>query len=469
MRRSKSPVLRTAIHASAIVWACVALPCQGAAQPAPYPLPFQTRDMVTSGATLHVRVGGSGPAVVLLHGFGDTGDMWTPLALQLVRHHTVVVPDLRGMGLSSRPPTGYDKRSEAADIAALLDSLGIRSADFVTHDIGNMVGFAFASRYPDRIERLVLMDAPIPGVGAWEQLKCSPATWHFTFQGPDEERLVAGRERIFLDRFYNEFAADPRRIDEATRVHYASLYAQPGAMHAALSQFAAFAQDARDNAAALRAIPGGKLATPVLAIGGAKSYGPTMAAVARDAFITVKEQVIPDAGHWLMEEQPAAVIAAVVPFLTRGDAATPDDLESAPPEAIRLTRAEVLARRASLGTRPPGSSNADGVEEIVLRGDPGKPGLYTILLRVPPNSRIAAHSHPDDRMATVIAGDWYFGYGSAFDTQQLKRLTSGSVYAEPARGAHFAMTKDHEATVEITGYGPSGVTYVQGAEVLRRR
>jgi hypothetical protein len=173
------------------------LPVAASAQVPPFPASFTTREMPSNGTTLHVRIGGSGPAVVLLHGFGDTGDMWAPLAANLVRDHTVIVPDLRGFGLSARPAGGYDKMTQAADVAGVLDALHVARADVVAHDIGNMVAFAFTARYPRRVSRLVLMDAPIPGVGPWDELAHAPQAWHFYFYGPDEERLVAGRERIY--------------------------------------------------------------------------------------------------------------------------------------------------------------------------------------------------------------------------------------------------------------------------------
>jgi pimeloyl-ACP methyl ester carboxylesterase len=282
----------------------------------PFPADFRTRDIPANGTTLHVRVGGAGPAVILLHGYGETGDMWGPMAAELARDHTIVVPDLRGMGLSSRPAGGYDKETQGQDIAGLLDALNIQHADLVTHDIGNMVGYAFAAANPGRVTRFVIMDAPLPGVGPWDEIVRSRALWHFSFQGPDAERLVAGRERIYLDRFWNEFSADPKSFREASREHYARLYAQPGAMHAGFNQFAAFDQDAIDNKAFVAA---GKLTMPVLAIGGAASFGATMALVMRAAATNVTECVIPNAGHWLMEEQPAATITAVRGFLDRAN------------------------------------------------------------------------------------------------------------------------------------------------------
>jgi pimeloyl-ACP methyl ester carboxylesterase len=277
-----------------------------------FPSGFRTQEVETNGATIYVRVGGSGKAVVLLHGYGETGDMWAPLAAELVGNHTVIVPDLRGIGLSSYPSAGYDKKTQAGDVAGVLDALKIDRADLVAHDIGNMVGYAFAAQHPDRVTRFVLMDAPLPGVGPWDEILRSPLLWHFNFRGPDAERLVAGRERIYLDRFWNEFSADPRRFSEDSREHYAALYARPGAMHAGFEQFAAFTQDARDNQGFLAR---GKLSMPVLAVGGAASFGPTMAAVMRFAASDVHEVVIADAGHWLMEEQPAATTTAIRAFL----------------------------------------------------------------------------------------------------------------------------------------------------------
>ncbi|HEY2458983.1 MAG TPA: alpha/beta fold hydrolase, partial [Candidatus Acidoferrum sp.] len=200
--------------------------------------PFEGREIETNGATIHARVRGQGSAVVLLHGFGTTGDMWAPLAAALATDHTVIVPDLRGLGLSSKTSGGYDKRTQSGDVASVMDALSVPRADFVTHDIGNMVGYAFAARYPERVTRFVPIDAPLPGVGLWDQIAQDPHMWQFGFGGPDMERLVAGRERIYLDRFWNEFSLHPECFDEAKRQHYAALYAMPGAIRAGFAQFA---------------------------------------------------------------------------------------------------------------------------------------------------------------------------------------------------------------------------------------
>jgi pimeloyl-ACP methyl ester carboxylesterase len=281
----------------------------------PYPASFHTQMVQTNGTSLYVRVGGRGPAVVLLHGFADTGDMWAPLAAVLVKDHTVIVPDLRGMGLSAHPDSGYTKKNQAADIAGVMDALKVQKADLVTHDIGNMVGYALAAQYPTRISRWVVIDAPIPGIGDWDNIIRSPLLWHFNFRGPDMERLVQGRERIYLDRFYNELSADPKKIDEETRQHYASLYARPLAMHDAFEQFAAFNQDALDNKALLA--KGGKIEMPVFAIGAEKSFGTAQADDLRFVASNVTGGIVPGSGHWIMEENPQATVQLVADFLAK--------------------------------------------------------------------------------------------------------------------------------------------------------
>lgn len=283
------------------------------AGPFDFPAGFKTQDIATNGATIHVRVGGKGPAVVLLHGYGETGDMWIPMAADLARDHTVVVPDLRGLGLSSKPAGGFDKKTQAGDLAGVLEALKIQRIQLVTHDIGNMVGFAFAALHRDRVTHLVVIDAPLPGIGPWEEILKNPLLWHFRFGGPDMERLVAGRERIYLDRFWNEFSATPARFTEASRQHFAKLYALPGAMHSGFSQFAAFDQDAIDDRRYLE--QDGKLSMPVYALGGEKSFGLTMATVMRAAATNVTGGVVPDSGHWIMEENPAGTVQLVRAFL----------------------------------------------------------------------------------------------------------------------------------------------------------
>ena len=284
-----------------------------AAAVAPFPASFHSQMVSTNGTRLNVRVGGKGPAVILLHGFADTGDMWATLAAVLVEDHTVVVPDLRGMGLSEHPDTGYTKKNQAVDIAGVLDALKIQKADLVTHDIGNMVGYALAAQYPSRITRWAVIDAPLPGLGDWDNIIKSPLLWHFNFRGPDMERLVQGRERIYLDRFYNELSSDPKLIDEATRQHYAALYARPHAMHDAFEQFAAFNQDAKDNQELFA--KGGKLKMPVLALGAEKSFGKGEAGLLNVVAANVTGGIVPHPVHWVMEENPQGTTKLVTDFL----------------------------------------------------------------------------------------------------------------------------------------------------------
>jgi len=292
-----------------------ALPVTASSAIQPFPSAFQTKMVATNGTSLYVRFGGKGPAVLLLHGFGDTGDMWAPLAAVLVKDHTVVVPDLRGMGLSEHPDAGYTKKNQALDIIGVLDTLKVERAALVTHDIGNMVGYALAAQFPDRVTRWAVIDAPLPGVGHWDEILRNPLLWHFNFRGPDVERLVKGRERIYLDRFYNELSANPQRIDEQTREHYAELYARPHAMHDAFEQFAAFNQDAVDNKAMLAS--GGKLSIPILAVGAGSSFGAAMADELRFVGSNVTGAILPDSGHWIMEENPQATIELIAGFIDK--------------------------------------------------------------------------------------------------------------------------------------------------------
>jgi pimeloyl-ACP methyl ester carboxylesterase len=272
-----------------------------------------------AGADIFVRSAGTGPVVVLIHGYAETSDSWAPLATELVKNYTVIVPDLRGIGRSSRPAGGYDKKTQAADIRAVVTTLGFDRTFVVSHDIGIMVAYAYAALYPDKVERLVVMDAPLPGIAPWDDIIKDHKLWHFSFWGPDEDRLVQGRERIYLDRIWNDFSASPAQPDEATRKFYATQYAKPGAMHAGFEHFKAFSQDAEDNKVFART----KLTMPVLAVGGGKSFGATQAAVMRNVAVNVREAVVPNSGHWLMEESPTYTVNLIRDYLNDATAATP--------------------------------------------------------------------------------------------------------------------------------------------------
>ena len=399
------------------------------------------------GAEIFVRSGGTGPVVILLHGYAENSDSWGPLAADLMKDHTVVVPDLRGIGRSSKPDGGYDKKTQAKDIRAVVTGLGYERTFVVAHDIGNMVAYAYAAMYPDKVERLVVMDAPIPGIDPWNEILQNPGVWHFNFHGPDAEWLVAGRERIYFDRIWNDFSGDPGKPTEATRDFFTATYAQPGGMRAGFAQFAAFPQDAKDN----KIFEQTKLPMPVLAVGGEKSFGSLQAVIMRHVATHIQEAVVAGSGHWLMEERPAETVALIRSFLEATSQA-----KGAVEE--RLSPAEY--KFPSEGNPGTGSSGVGGIQTIVLKGDPNQAGVYTIMLRVPPHTRIAAHSHRDDRVATVISGNWRIGYGNRFDEAKLKALPPGSFYTEPPARNHFAETGDEAVVVQITGYGPSSTEYV---------
>lgn len=282
----------------------------------PFAPGFIEETVTIDGRTVHYRIGGEGPAVLLLHGYADTGEMWAPLAPVLANDHRVIVPDLPGLG-ESRPESAtatYDMASVARSLHALMPRLGIDRADIVGHDIGLMVAYAYAAQFPSDVSKLALMDAPIPGVGPWEQVLLIPGTWHFHFNGKYAEELTAGRERIYLDRIWDDFAFHPERITDAVRTRYAASYAQPGNMHAGFSYFAGFSTDAGDNAAFAKT----PLQMPVLAMGGEKSFGALMPEFAKAVASNVQSSVIPDSGHWLMDENPEATSAALIRFLSSG-------------------------------------------------------------------------------------------------------------------------------------------------------
>src|SRR6201993_3674901 len=280
--------------------------------PPSLPSSFQQRTIHSpEGADIFVRSGGSGPVVVLIHGYAENSDSWAPLAADLMKDHTVVVPDLRGIGRSSKPADGYDKKTQAKDMRSVVTSLGYDKTFVVAHDIGNMVAYAYAAIYPDKVEKLVVMDAPIPGIDPWSEILQSPGVWHFNFHGSDAERLVAGRERIYFDRIWNDFTADPGKPDEDTRNFFAATYAQPGGMRAGFAQFTAFSTDAADN----KVFEQVKLTIPVLAVGGEKSFGALQAEIMRHVALNVQEAVVPRSGHWLMEESPVYTVNLVRQFL----------------------------------------------------------------------------------------------------------------------------------------------------------
>jgi len=412
------------------------------------------------GLKLQYLTAGHGPAVVLLHGYAQTSRMWRPLIPKLAASFTVIAPDLPGIGGSDVPADGLDMTHAAGRIHGLVKSLGIGKAAVVGHDIGLMVAYAYAAQFPAEVERLVLMDAFLPGVEGWEAVYNHPSIWHFRFNGPTPEALVKGRERTYFEHFWNDFAADKTRsIPDADRQAYAEAYARPGRMRAAWSYFVSFQQVAIDFAHFSQT----KLTMPVLSIGGDKANGDLLGRQVKLVASNAASVTLRNTGHWVLDESPQETADALLRFLGAqpGSAAA----SRAMPE-MRLTPDEVL--RNQTGSETIGSSGLLGVSTKVLFGDPSKAGFYTIVLFVPAHTTIPAHSHRDDRMATVVSGAWQFGYGDRFDERALKTLPAGSVYSEPGGANHFARTGDEPGLVEISGVGPTDTRYFDPANTPKK-
>ena len=272
---------------------------------------MESRFAEVSGVTIHYLIAGQGDPVVLLHGYAQTSHMWRPLIPQLAKSHTVIAPDLRGFGSSSKPESGYDKKTMAQDIRALLASLGHGRVAIAGHDIGLMVAYAFAAQYPSDVARIALMDAFLPGVGDWTKVWLLRDLWHFHFYGKTPLALVDGRERIYFEHFWNDFAADPAHsVSEADRQFYAAAYAQPGGMRAGFEVFRAFERDAADFTGFSRT----KLKMPMLVLSGEKASGQFLIDQGRLVADRVEGVIVKGSGHWLMDEAPDRVIPKLVAF-----------------------------------------------------------------------------------------------------------------------------------------------------------
>lgn len=273
---------------------------------------FVSRDADIAGAKIHYTTGGSGPAVLLLHGFAETSRMWNPILPLLTKRFTVIAPDLPGIGDSSIPSGGMDMRTAAIQIHNLVRSLGVTKARVVGHDIGLMVAYAYAAQFPSEVEKLVVMDAFLPGVQGWETIYNDPNYWHFRFNGPTPEALVKGHENTYLAYFWNDLAADKNHsIPEADRKAYIEAYSRPGRMRASWEYFVSWPQGAQD----FRQMAQTKLTMPVLSIGGEKSLGKPLAAQMKLVATDVTVVIVKNSGHWILEEQPKQTTDALMKFL----------------------------------------------------------------------------------------------------------------------------------------------------------
>src|ERR1700694_2846717 len=225
---------------------------------------------IVNGVRLHYLIAGTGDPVFLLHGYAETSHMWRPLIVELANTHTVIAPDLRGAGQSSTPASGYTKAEMAQDSHALVRKLGYEHIRIVGHDIGLMVAYAYAAQYPNEVNRIALMDAFLPGVGAWRDVWLMRDLWHFHFYGKTPLALVHGRERIYFEHFWNDFAADPTHsVPDLDRRIYAKAYARPGGMRSGFEYFRAFEQDAMEFARFAQT----PLSMPMLVLTGEKASG----------------------------------------------------------------------------------------------------------------------------------------------------------------------------------------------------
>ena len=264
------------------------------------------------GIKLHYLNAGHGPAVILLHGYTQTSRMWRPIIPLLAEKFTVIAPDLPGIGDSEIPKDGLDMKTAAIRIHALAKSLGVEKARVVGHDIGLMVAYAYAAQFPAETEKLVVMDAFLPGVAGWEDVYNNPGIWHFRFNGPTPEALVRGRERIYFESFWNNFAADKNHsLSEADRLAYTAAYARPGRMRAGWAYFVSFQQAAKDFAELSKT----KLTMPVLAIGGEKANGTLLGDQVKIVATDAQMLVLKDCGHWVMEEKSQETTDALMKFL----------------------------------------------------------------------------------------------------------------------------------------------------------
>ena len=271
-----------------------------------------SRDADVAGVKIHYTTGGHGPAVILLHGYAETSRMWAPLFPLLTDKFTVIAPDLPGIGDSSIPNDGLDMKTAAIRIHALAKSLGIEKARVVGHDIGLMVAYAYAAQFPSETEKLVLMDAFLPGVHGWEPIYDSPVYWHFRFHGPTPEALVQGREDIYFAYFWNDLSADKNHsIPDADRKAYLAAYSRPGRMRAAWAYFVSFIQASQEFAELSKT----KLTMPLLSVGGDKSLAGPLGDQAKLVASDVTVVVIQNSGHWIMEEQPKQTMDALAKFL----------------------------------------------------------------------------------------------------------------------------------------------------------
>ena len=262
---------------------------------------------------LHYVTAGAGDPVVLLHGWPETWYQWRRIIPALAERYSVIAPDMRGLGDSSRPATGYDKRSVAADIYELVHKLGFERILLVGHDWGGPVAYAYASAHPEDVRRLAILDVAIPGAGLEQIPQAGPrgGLWHISFHGVRDlpEALISGRERTYLTWFYRT-AYDPTAISEEAIDEYVRCYASPGGLRAGFEYYRAIWQDVEHNRENAKT----KLRMPVLALGGDRGFGAATKGSLEALADDVRGGVIERCGHWISEEQPERLVEELLAF-----------------------------------------------------------------------------------------------------------------------------------------------------------
>jgi pimeloyl-ACP methyl ester carboxylesterase len=288
--------------------------------PATPPTGFTSKFATVNGVRLHYVQGGTGSqVVVLLHGWPETWYEWHRVMPELAKTYTVIAPDLRGIGESDKTllPDGFDKRTLAADLNGLIQSLGYSRINLIGHDIGQMVAYDYAAIYPNNVRKLVVMDAPIPGIEPfWTGLLQDARSWHFGFYGNDgaaAARTIGTNVRDYLTDFIKKFSGNPTAFTAEEINEIARVYSQKGALESSFGWYkAVYTKDVAQH----KELSKTKLTMPILAMGGEYS-GSYMFPMYQLLGNNVEEAVIKGSGHWIVQEQPQQFLDKVIPFLAK--------------------------------------------------------------------------------------------------------------------------------------------------------
>ncbi|MBD2562159.1 alpha/beta hydrolase [Nostoc linckia FACHB-391] len=269
-----------------------------------------------NGVRLHYVMGGQGDPLVLLHGWTQTSYAWNRIMPALAERYTVIAPDTRGLGDSSKPDSGYDKRTMAEDIYQLVQHLGFDDISLVGHDIGGQIAYAYANAYSEDVNHLAILEVPIPGLEGWENVSSEQSAWHFQFHAvPDlPEALVTGRERIYFSHFYENYAYDPTAITEADINEYLRTYSNPDALHAGFEYYRAFPEDTRYNREHIK-----MLDMPVLALGGESTLGDFPLIQLQTVAKNIRGGTMQGCGHYIPDECAEALTEELLSFLGDSD------------------------------------------------------------------------------------------------------------------------------------------------------